>query len=88
MNTLNDIKNMNNNMIENNNEKLIKATTFVNGEKIFECSSGFNSLENVQRENDSVKILMNNKNISEHIISVIDHVNNHFIEKINENQCK
>ncbi|CRG94018.1 conserved Plasmodium protein, unknown function [Plasmodium gallinaceum] len=87
MNITNDSDNIN----ENNNEKkdyLVKSTTFLNNEKIFECSSKIASADKIKINDESVEILMSNNNLTDHIISVMGHVNTFFTKKINDKKGK
>ncbi|CAD2109031.1 hypothetical protein YYG_01571 [Plasmodium vinckei petteri] len=69
-------------------EKLIKSTTFVNDKKTFECSSIIGTVNDIKSSDESIEIFMDHPNLSDHIKSVMGHMNDHFTKKINENKLE
>ncbi|SBT79496.1 conserved Plasmodium protein, unknown function [Plasmodium malariae] len=88
MDTTSDGEKTGSDLNKDKREKLILSTTFINGEKIFECSSGIASVDNIKDGNEHVEIFMNSNNLSDHIKSVMSHVNDNFTKKINEIKAK
>ncbi|SOS80763.1 conserved Plasmodium protein, unknown function [Plasmodium sp. gorilla clade G1] len=87
MSSLANIQNVNNEESPNNTEgeKLVKCATYINNEKVYECSSGISSVDKINNiNNERVDIFMNNNNLTEHIKSIMGHVNDYFTKKIND----
>ncbi|KJP87954.1 hypothetical protein AK88_02388 [Plasmodium fragile] len=69
-------------------EKLIKSTTFINGIKTFECSSGMAAVDSVQKSSDGVEIYLSHNTLSGHINSIMGQVNDYFTKTIEEQKSK
>ncbi|CAA9988882.1 conserved Plasmodium protein, unknown function [Plasmodium knowlesi strain H] len=69
-------------------EKLIKSTTFINGAKTFECSSGMAPVDGIQNSSDGVEIFLSHNKLSDHVKSIMGHVNDYFTKKIKEEKSK
>ncbi|EUD68748.1 hypothetical protein C922_01148, partial [Plasmodium inui San Antonio 1] len=54
-------------------DRLIKSTTFINGAKTFECSSGIGPVDDIQNSSDGVEIFLSHNKLSDHVKSVMGH---------------
>ncbi|GAW81598.1 hypothetical protein, conserved [Plasmodium gonderi] len=85
MNTTRDSENIGSSKLDKEKcEMLIKSSTFINGEKVFQCSSGVGPIEGIQNSKEGVEICFSHNNLSDHVKGVMVHVNDYFTKKIKE----
>ncbi|ETB61097.1 hypothetical protein YYC_02026 [Plasmodium yoelii 17X] len=87
-NVIDDTTNIDINVNKDCYKKLIKSTTFVNEKKTFECSSIIGTVKDIKISDENIEIFMDHPNLSDHIKSVMGHMNDHFTKKINENKLE